>query len=98
APKDEDELRHMVATAIAHDTGPIALRYPRVSGVGVSMLGEPHPLPIGKGELIREGTDLTIAAIGSSVLPATRAAEILAERGIAAEVINARFVKPLDET
>ncbi len=97
APKDEDELRHMVATAVAHDSGPIALRYPRGAGVGVSMLGEPHPLPIGKGELIREGTDLTIAAIGSTVLPATRAAEILAERGISAEVINARFVKPLDE-
>jgi len=97
APKDEDELRHMIATAVAHDSGPIALRYARGSGVGVSMLGEPHPLPIGKGELIREGTDLTIAAIGSSVLPATRAAEILAERGISAEVINARFVKPLDE-
>jgi 1-deoxy-D-xylulose-5-phosphate synthase len=61
------------------------------------MLGEPHPLPIGKGELVREGTDLTIAALGSSVLPATRAAEILAEGGISAEVINARFVKPLDD-
>jgi 1-deoxy-D-xylulose-5-phosphate synthase len=96
APKDEDELRHMIATAVAHDSGPIALRYPRGAGVGVSMLGEPHPLPIGKGELVREGTDLTIAAIGSSVLPATRAAEILAEGGISAEVINARFVKPLD--
>ena len=97
APKDEDELRHMLATAIAHDSGPIALRYTRGAGVGVSMLGEPHVLPIGKGELIREGSDLTIAAIGSTVLPATRAAEILAESGIEAEVINARFVKPLDE-
>jgi 1-deoxy-D-xylulose-5-phosphate synthase len=97
APKDEDELRHMLATAIAHESGPIALRYPRGAGVGVSMLGEPHELPIGKGELIREGIDLTIAAIGSTVLPATRAAEILAESGIQAEVINARFVKPLDE-
>jgi 1-deoxy-D-xylulose-5-phosphate synthase len=97
APKDEDELRHMLATAIAHDSGPIALRYPRGAGVGVSMLGEPHLLPIGKGELIREGSDLTIAAIGSAVLPATRAADILAESGIQAEVINARFVKPLDE-
>ena len=97
APKDEDELRHMLATAIAHESGPIAVRYPRGSGVGVSMLGEPHTLPIGRGELIREGTDVTIAAIGSTVLPATRAAEILAEQGVSAEVINARFVKPLDE-
>ncbi len=97
APKDEDELRHMIATAIAHESGPIALRYPRGSGVGISMLGEPHTLPIGRGELIKPGTDVSIVAIGSTVLPATRAAELLAEQGINAEVINARFVKPLDE-
>ncbi len=97
APKDEDELRHMLATAIAHDSGPIAVRYPRGSGVGVSMLGEPHTLPIGRGEIIREGADVSIIAIGGTVLPATRAAEILAEQGISVEVINARYVKPLDE-
>jgi 1-deoxy-D-xylulose-5-phosphate synthase len=95
APKDEDELRHMIKTAVDHD-GPIAFRYPRGAGVGVSMLGEPHPLPIGRGELLRGGRDLTIAAIGATVLPALRAAEMLAEDGIEAEVINARFVKPLD--
>ncbi|MGA7669964.1 MAG: 1-deoxy-D-xylulose-5-phosphate synthase [Nitrolancea sp.] len=97
APKDEDELRHMLATAIAHESGPIALRYPRGAGVGVSMLGEPHTLPIGRGEIIREGSDVSIVAIGGTVLPATRAAEILAEQGINAEVVNARFVKPLDD-
>ncbi len=97
APKDEDELRHMLATAIAHESGPIALRYPRGAGVGVSMLGEPHSLPIGRGEIIREGSDVSIVAIGGTVLPATRAAEILAEQGINAEVVNARFVKPLDD-
>ncbi len=97
APKDEDELRHMLATAVAHETGPIALRYPRGSGVGVSMLAEPHTLPIGRGEMIREGSDVSIIGIGSTVLWATRAAEILSEQGIDAEVINARFVKPLDE-
>jgi 1-deoxy-D-xylulose-5-phosphate synthase len=97
APKDEDELRHMLATAIAHDSGPIALRYPRGSGVGMSMLGEPHALPIGRGELLLEGVDLSIVAIGATVLPAIRAAEILSEQGIHAEVINARFVKPLDD-
>ena len=97
APKDEDELRHMLATAIAHESGPIAVRYPRGAGVGVSMLGEPHTLPIGRGEIIREGSDVSLIAIGGTVLPATRAAEILAEQGISAEVINARFVKPLDE-
>ncbi len=97
APKDEDELRHMTKTAVEYEDGPIAFRYPRGSGVGVTMTGEPHSLPIGRGEIIREGTDLTIAAIGSTVLPAERAAEMLAEQGISATVINARFVKPLDE-
>jgi 1-deoxy-D-xylulose-5-phosphate synthase len=97
APKDEDELRHMLKTAIDYERGPIALRYPRGSGVGVPLLGEPHPLPIGKGELLQEGDDVAIIAIGATVLPAQRAAEILAESGVRATVINARFVKPLDE-
>ncbi len=97
APKDEDELRHMTKTAVDYQDGPIAFRYPRGSGAGVSMAGAAHTLPIGKGEIIREGTDLTIAAIGSMVLTAERAAEMLAEQGISATVINARFVKPLDE-
>src|SRR5690606_36153449 len=61
------------------------------------MVGEPHTLPIGRGEILREGADLTILGIGSTVLAAERAAEILAEQGISATVINARFVKPLDE-
>src|SRR5690606_25690542 len=90
APKDEDELRHMLRTAIEYESGPIALRYPRGAGVGVSMVGEPHVLPIGRGELLREGDDLTILAIGSMVLPAERAADLLAEQGINATVINAR--------
>jgi len=98
APKDEDELRHMLKTAIDYEAGPIALRYPRGSGVGVPLLGDPHPLPIGRGELLREGRDVTLLAIGSTVLPAERAADILAEEGIEATVINARFVKPLDRT
>jgi 1-deoxy-D-xylulose-5-phosphate synthase len=97
APKDEDELRHMTKTAVEYEDGPIAFRYPRGAGAGVSMAGEPHTLPIGRGELIREGTDLTIAAIGSGVLPAERAAEMLAEQGVSVTLINARFVKPLDE-
>ncbi|HEU5422408.1 MAG TPA: 1-deoxy-D-xylulose-5-phosphate synthase, partial [Nitrolancea sp.] len=80
APKDEDELRHMLKTAVEHD-GPIALRYPRGSGVGVSTASEPHALPIGRAELLREGSDLTIVAIGSTVLPAMHAAEELAARG-----------------
>ncbi len=98
APKDEDELRHMLATALAYEEGPIALRYPRGSGVGVPMLGEPRVLPIGRAELLREGSDVAIVALGATVLPAERAADILAERGIRATVINARFVKPLDRS
>lgn len=97
APKDEDELRHMTKTAVDYQDGPIAFRYPRGSGTGVPMNGPAHTLPIGKGEIIREGTDLTIAAIGSMVITAERAAEVLAEQGISTKVINARFVKPLDE-
>jgi len=97
APKDEDELRHMLKTAILYEDGPIALRYPRGAGVGVPLTGEPHPLPIGRGEVLREGDDITIVALGTMVLPAERAADILAEQGIHATVINARFVKPLDE-
>jgi 1-deoxy-D-xylulose-5-phosphate synthase len=98
APKDEDELRHMLATALAYEEGPIALRYPRGSGVGVPMLGEPRVLPIGRAELLREGSDVAIVALGATVLPAERAADILAKRGIRATVINARFVKPLDRS
>lgn len=97
APKDEDELRHMLKTAIDHESGPIALRFPRGSGIGASMLAEPYALPIGRGEVLRQGGDLTIIAIGATVLPSIRASEILAEAGIEATVINARFVKPLDE-
>jgi 1-deoxy-D-xylulose-5-phosphate synthase len=98
APKDEDELRHMLKTAIGHEFGPIAVRFPRGSGIGSAMVGAPYCLPIGRGEVIQEGADLTILAIGATVLPSIRAAEILARDGIEAAVINARFVKPLDES
>jgi 1-deoxy-D-xylulose-5-phosphate synthase len=97
APKDEAELRNMVQTAVNYEAGPIALRYPRGSGVGSPTNLKPVSLPIGRGEVIRQGTDLTIVAIGSRVITAERAAEELARRGISATVINARFVKPLDE-
>lgn len=97
APKDEVELRDMVKTAIDYEDGPIALRYPRGSGIGEGTGRDPIALPIGRGEIIREGSDLTILAIGSRVLPAEHAAAMLADRGIEATVVNARFVKPLDE-
>jgi 1-deoxy-D-xylulose-5-phosphate synthase len=95
APKDENELQHMLKTAIDH-SGPISLRYPRGEGWGVTMDGQMKCLPIGKAELLREGGDVVIAAVGQTVLPALRAAQDLAPLGINAAVINARFVKPLD--
>lgn len=97
APKDEDELRHMLATAIAWTDGPTAIRYPRGAGVGVSMSDPLRTLPIGKAETLRQGRDVAILAVGSMVLAAQRAAEELAADGIDATVVNARFVKPLDE-
>ncbi len=98
APKDENELRHMLATAIGHTDGPIAIRYPRGAGVGVAMTDALTPLPIGRSEIIRNGSDVGILAVGSTVLTAERAADDLARDGIDATVINARFIKPLDES
>ncbi len=97
APKDENELRHMLKTALELGK-PVALRYPRGAGYGVPLDNKLQTLPIGKGELLREGTDLTIIAIGSTVMPAVQAAEQLTSAGINAAVVNARFIKPLDET
>ncbi len=95
APKDENELQDMLYTAVNHD-GPAAVRYPRGEGRGVELASEPVEIPIGKGEMLREGKDLLIIAVGSRVYPAVKAAEILSGQGIEAGVINARFVKPLD--
>jgi 1-deoxy-D-xylulose-5-phosphate synthase len=95
APKDENELQHMVKTCLSYD-GPAAVRYPRGSAWGIQMDPNPTALPLGQGELLREGTDIALVAIGVVVLPAMRAAERLADEGISAAVVNARFVKPLD--
>lgn len=97
SPKDEDELRHMLTTALGEVDGPVAIRYPRGSGVGVSISAPLHSLPIGRAETVRTGRDVALLAVGSMVLPAERAADILAASGIEATVVNARFVKPLDE-
>jgi 1-deoxy-D-xylulose-5-phosphate synthase len=97
APKDENELRHMLKTAIENVDGPVAIRYPRGSGVGTSMADPLHSLPIGRGEMLRSGSDVAILALGAMVLPAERAADLLAAEGISATVVNSRFVKPLDE-
>lgn len=95
APKDEAEMRDMMLTAIEHP-GPAALRYPRGSGVGVDISEFPKKIEIGRGEVLREGSDASIIAYGSMVYPSLAAADILAARGIKVQVINARFVKPLD--
>jgi 1-deoxy-D-xylulose-5-phosphate synthase len=96
APKDENELQHMLATAIEYP-GPAALRFPRGSGVGVPLDPDIKALPIGEAELLRDGDDVVIAAIGIMVHPAMEAAEELAAQGVSAAVLNARFVRPLDE-
>jgi 1-deoxy-D-xylulose-5-phosphate synthase len=96
APKDENELRHMLKTSF--ETGhPTSLRYPRGNGFGVAMDAELKSLPIGKGEVMREGEAGVIFAIGNEVWPAVQAAEILAKEGIEVAVVNARFIKPLDD-
>ena len=96
APKDENELQHMLKTAIEH-SGPISLRYPRGEGWDVELDEELHTAGDRQAELLRDGTDLVIAAIGNTVIPALKAAQDLAPLGINAAVVNARFVKPLDE-
>ena len=97
APKDEDELRHMLNTALSMET-PVAVRYPRGSGRGVELSSSLNVLPIGKAEVLREGRDVCFWAIGSMVENAEKAADLLQECGIDAGVVNMRFAKPLDET
>ena len=96
APKDENELRRMLALGLTHN-GPIAVRYPRGRGVGVPLDRVVTPVPLGKGESLRDGRDVLIVAVGNMVHPSLKAAESLAAEGIGAAVVNARFVKPLDE-
>ena len=93
---DEAELVHMVATAAAHDEGPIAFRYPRGEGAGVEMPQRGMPMAIGKGRVLREGTDVAILSFGAHLAECLIAAERLAEAGISATVADARFAKPLD--
>ncbi len=97
APKDENELRDMLYTAVQHP-GPIALRYPRGQGMGVAFSSTLSKIPIGKAEILQEGEDLLILAVGASVYPSLQAAADLAARGFSATVVNVRFIKPLDES
>jgi 1-deoxy-D-xylulose-5-phosphate synthase len=95
APKDENELQHMLATGLSLD-GPSAIRYPRGNGYGVAIDQILKPLPVGKGELVRDGKDGAIIAIGTMVQSALEAAAELSKEGVELAVMNARFVKPLD--
>lgn len=98
APKDEAELQRMLVTCIAH-SGPTALRIPRGEGEGVPLLEEGwEPLEIGRAEQLAEGDDLMIVAYGAMVAPAMATAGLLQEQGVRAAVVNARFLRPLDET
>jgi 1-deoxy-D-xylulose-5-phosphate synthase len=96
AAADEAELVHMVATAAAHDSGPIALRYARGEGVGVDLPEHGEPLPIGKGRVLREGSRIAILSLGARLGEALKAADELAARGLSTTVADARFAKPLD--
>jgi len=95
APKDENELRHMIFTALNH-TGPVAIRYPRGRGLGVPLDPDYKIIPIGESEVLKEGKDLTLIALGSMVRPCLEAAAEMEKEGLSATVVNCRFVKPLD--
>jgi 1-deoxy-D-xylulose-5-phosphate synthase len=97
APKDENELQHMLKTALNHEQGPVAIRYPRGAGYGVPLETSFKLLPWGRGEVLKEGGDIAVLGIGSMVMPAFDAAQKLEKEGVHVRVINARFVKPLDK-
>ncbi|RKN84690.1 1-deoxy-D-xylulose-5-phosphate synthase [Paenibacillus ginsengarvi] len=97
-PKDENELRNMMKTAIDYNEGPIAVRYPRLNGLGVKMDKTMKPIPIGTWETVREGEKFAILAAGAPMLElAQQTAELLKTEGIQPRIVNARFLKPLDE-
>jgi len=95
APSDENELQRLLYTAVKSEH-PMAVRYPRSAGLGVELDKNLSPMPIGKGEIVRHGEDVTVLAIGATVAPAIEAAEKLTSNGIQATVVDARFAKPLD--
>ncbi|QCR32813.1 1-deoxy-D-xylulose-5-phosphate synthase [Lysinibacillus sp. SGAir0095] len=96
-PKDENEGQHMVKTAFEYNDGPIALRYPRGNGLGVLMDEEMKTIPIGSWEVLKEGKDACILTFGTTIPMAMEAAAELATQGIDVKIVNARFIKPLDE-
>ncbi len=96
AASDEAELVHMVATAAAYDEGPIAFRYPRGEGVGVTLPEFGQPLEIGRGRIVREGSRIALLSLGTRLSECLKAAEDLSSRGLSTTVVDARFAKPLD--
>jgi 1-deoxy-D-xylulose-5-phosphate synthase len=96
APRDEAMLVHMLRTALVHDEGPVALRYPRGEAMGVPLPEQPVPIEIGTGEILREGERVALLGYGSGVSKALEAADILAEHGLSVTVADARFAKPID--
>src|SRR5260221_1544733 len=96
APSDEAELVHMVATAAAYDEGPIAFRFPRGDGIGVTLPERAEVLALGKGRVLREGEDVAILSFGTRLADAFMAADLLAAQGISCTVADARFAKPID--
>ncbi len=97
APMDENELRDMMWTAFQYKDGPIAFRYPRGAGPGVSLRKTFEEIPIGKSHIVREGKDAAMLAVGDMVIPSVQIAKKLEERGISVRVVNGRFIKPLDK-
>jgi 1-deoxy-D-xylulose-5-phosphate synthase len=95
-PKDENEGQHLVYTALKYDDGPIALRFPRGSGLGVDMEESLKEIPIGTWEVLREGEDASILTFGTTIPMALQTAEVLEKQGISVKVVNCRFLKPLD--
>jgi 1-deoxy-D-xylulose-5-phosphate synthase len=96
APADEAELVHMTYTAAVHDSGPIALRYPRGNGTGVALPETPEQLEIGKGRIVRQGKKVVILSIGTRLEEAVKAADLLEAKGLSTTVADLRFAKPLD--
>jgi 1-deoxy-D-xylulose-5-phosphate synthase len=96
APSDEAELKHMIATAVAIDDRPSAIRYPRGEGTGIALPNRGVALEIGKGRVVREGGAIAILSLGTRLKECLKAADELAQRGLSATVADARFAKPLD--
>jgi 1-deoxy-D-xylulose-5-phosphate synthase len=96
AAADEAELVHMVHTAALHDSGPIALRYPRGNGIGIALPETPERLEIGKGRMVREGKTVAILSLGTRLADALKAADVLDAKGLSTSVVDLRFAKPLD--